>query len=239
MTVTIQSAEAAVTSPPLLTLNLGAVGATSSTDSGMATTSATSDALQSSTEGADSSTRYVLVSRSVESSREWRLEQRDVEGRVMASKTLPQTSDVLWRGAGSLVRSVPSSGWVARCGDQVLTGQDGYSLLVGGNDQSLTRGWTGEVALTGRPEAVVVSGIQCLGGGMRVTGWVFPVDAQNPRLTGTPTDGQAFSVVVDGSGEVLSRQLRSEAVSLEQQHCARAGVESSGFCAGWRSGLGQ
>ena len=156
----------------------------------------------------------------------------------MASKTLPQTSDVLWRGAGSLVRSVPSSGWVARCGDQVLTVQDGYSLLVGGNDQSLTRGWTGEVALTGRPEAVVVSGTQCLGGGMRVTGWVFPVDAQNPRLTGTPTDGQAFSVVVDGSGEVLSRQLRSEAVSLEQ-HCARAGVESSGFCAGWRSGRGQ
>ena len=238
MTVTVQSSESAATSPPPLALTMGAVGTTSSSDIAGVTPAMTSGAVQSSTEDADSSTRYVLVSRSVDSSREWRLEQRDALDRITASKALPQTSDVLWRGTGSLARSLPTSGWVARCGEQVLTVQDGYSLLLGGNDRALTRGWTGEVALTGRPEAVVVSGVQCLSQGLRVMGWVFPVDAQNPRLTGTSSDGQAFSLVVDASGEVLSRQLRSEAISIEQ-HCSRATTETSGFCTSWRSARAQ
>ena len=239
MTVTVQSSESAATSPPPLALTMGAVGTTSSSDIAGVTPSMTSGAVQSSTEDADSGTRYVLVSRSVDSSREWRLEQRDALDRITASKALPQTSDVLWRGTGSLARSLPTSGWVARCGEQVLTVQDGYSLLLGGNDRALTRGWTSEVALTGRPEAVVVSGVQCLGQSLRIMGWVFPVDAQNPRLTDTSTDGQAFSLVVDASGEVLSRQLRSEAISIEQ-HCSRAGgAESNGFCASWRGARSQ
>lgn len=79
----------------------------------------------------------------------------------------------------------------------------------------------------------MVSAVQCVGEGLKINGWVLPVDAQNPRLFEGPVAGQAFSVVVDAEGEVLSRQLRAETVSLDQ-HCAGPRAESSGFCAAWR-----
>jgi hypothetical protein len=113
-----------------------------------------------------------------------------------------------------------------------MTVHDGYALFVGGHDRALTEGWIHEISLTDRPEAVVVGDVQCLGEGVNITGWVLPVDAQNPRVAAGPIAGQAFSIVVDGSGEVRSRQLRGSTVTLDQ-HCSRPSAESSGFCALW------
>ncbi len=225
-------ASATETTAAPLSLNLGTNPASvDSTTTALNSAAAGSAASSSATDQA-SGTRYQLTHRSVESSREWQLTEFDAFGRSIASKSLPATSDVLWRSGAKGARTLPSSGWVLACGGHAVTVQDGYALFVGGHDRALTEGWIHEISLTDRPEAVVVGDVQCLGEGVNITGWVLPVDAQNPGVAAGPIAGQAFSIVVDGSGEVRSRQLRGSTVTLDR-HCSRPSAESSGFCALW------
>jgi sugar lactone lactonase YvrE len=225
-------ASATETTAAPLSLNLGTNPASGDSTTTALNSAAAGSAASSSATDQESGTRYQLTHRSVESSREWQLTEFDAFGRSIASKSLPATSDVLWRSATKGARTLPSSGWVLACGGRAMTVHDGYALFVGGHDRALTEGWIHEISLTDRPEAVVVGDVQCLGEGVNITGWVLPVDAQNPRVAAGPIAGQAFSIVVDGSGEVRSRQLRGSTVTLDQ-HCSRPSAESSGFCALW------
>ena len=223
-------ASATETTAAPLSLNLGSNAPPGNAAATMLDAAATGLTAHGSATDDASGVQFQLTSRTVDSAREWQLTQREFLGRTIATKALPTTSDVLWRSAAKGARTLPSSGWVLACGGRAMTVQDGYALFVGGHDRALTEGWIHEISLTDRPEAVVVGDVQCLGEGVNITGWVLPVDAQNPRVAAGPIAGQAFSIVVDGSGEVRSRQLRGSTVTLDQ-HCSRPSAESSGFCA--------
>jgi hypothetical protein len=171
---------------------------------------------------------------SVPGERDWVLEYRS-QGTLLGAAPLSRTMDVLWRAVDGGGISLPSSTWTQICDGQVWSAQDGYQLIVGARARgSLQTAWEGEVASLGAAAVTHLTGVACAGSTLTLQGYVFELGPRDPALMSGPIKSQRFTLALDNRGNVITRSLREEMISMSTL-CAGAVADARArFCAVWR-----
>jgi hypothetical protein len=164
---------------------------------------------------------------------EWWLEYRSFDGGLMGKERLWPTSPVIWRG-GRGSRAISSSGWVRQCVGAVWSIQDGYVLLAGEHDLAVNPRGKGEIKIGLDSEIKIISDAQCVGDKIKVSGYLLPINADEPALGLSTIPGRAFSSLI-GSGLVISDTKISVARMPIGAICSSPAPELAQFCSDWEN----
>lgn len=166
----------------------------------------------------------------LDAQRSWSVKYLDSGGRTLGSKDLPITRDVLWRGSNGSSRELPSQGYVKLCTNRLWIARDGYSLSMSVSDSLLTSVSSDDVAIGPSDRAKVISNMECLaGGGASVTGFLLPVNDQQPSLSGL-IEAEAFTVNLDQFGRVIGQSRKTAQFDINQFCSGRSRSESAQLC---------
>ena len=160
----------------------------------------------------------------------WRIDFRGGPEALFGSKNLPSTTEVQWRGPAGWSTALPTNGWVRVCSDRVWVAQDGYQTLLHSADKGLTDVRTFQVPLGEVSEAALVTDLRCEGdAGVRLEGYVFTVDAEQPQLFPSNNGVRRFALILNRRGEVSWRDIRSARFDLNDL-CSAPADEQQMFC---------
>ena len=194
--------------------------------------------LESDALAGDAQSRYVIVETSVvDGQRTARLEARDAQDRLLAQLNLPTMADVLWRSAEGEAVAIAGSRRLVSCSDRLWVVQDGYQLRLVGSDRGLLNSREHNFAVRSDAETVLVTSTSCVGEQLAVAGYVLPVSARAPALSGATDRAGEFVMRIGPAGDLLSRELREVEFSVPSM-CAGARDEALGrFCRAAEAGL--
>ncbi len=174
---------------------------------------------------------------SVTGERDWVLEYRS-QGTLLGVVPLSRTMDVLWRSEDGAGISLPSSTWTQLCAGKVWSVQDGYQLNVGARARgSLQAAWEGEVASLGTAAVTHLTGVACAGSTLTLQGYAFELGPRDPALMSGPIKSQRFTLALDDRGNVITRSLREEMISMSTLCSGAVADERARFCAVWREAV--
>jgi hypothetical protein len=162
-------------------------------------------------------------------SQQWTLEYRSSTGTVFATRNLPTTSEVLWRGRFENAH-LSTTAWTRVCADRVWTVQDGYELLFHVGDRALQELRPGRLWVDQSAETSVVTDVRCtFGGAIWVEGYAFGVSADEPPLRRSDVQATRFGFALDRFGGLVKRQVQSAPFDVTGL-CAAAANEQQMFC---------
>jgi hypothetical protein len=162
-------------------------------------------------------------------SQQWTLEYRSNTGTVFATRNLPTTSEVLWRGRFENAH-LSTTAWTRVCADRVWTVQDGYELLFHVGDRALQELRPGRLWADQSAETSVVTDVRCtFGGAIWVEGYAFGVSGDEPPLRRSDVQATRFGFALDRFGGLVKRQVQSAPFDVTGL-CAAAANEQQMFC---------
>jgi len=167
----------------------------------------------------------------------WKLEYRSSTDTLFASKTLPDTSEVLWRAPRS-PNALPTTAWTQVCSDRVWSVQDGYQMLFHVGDRSLGDLRPGQLWVNSQAEVTVIEDLRCaFGGAIWVEGYAFGANDREPLLRGERVTASRFGFALDRFGAVSKREVTTANFEVPQ-FCAEPANEQLMFCAAAKKVVG-
>jgi len=117
---------------------------------------------------------------------------------------------------------------------------DGYSLQVQAWDKALSsRLLATAIQVQSPAEASLVTDLTCTEtGGVRITGYLFSVDAMSPSLSGEMVKAEHFDLEMSGWGEIKNRSSKSVDFHLAE-FCSAPANENVFFCEEAKRAIGE
>ena len=133
--------------------------------------------------------------------------------------------------------AIAGSRRLVSCSDRLWVVQDGYQLGMVGSDRGLLNSREHNFAVRSDAETVLVTSTSCAGDQLAVAGYVLPVSAREPALSGATDRAGEFVMRIGPAGDLLSRELREVEFSVPSM-CAGARDEALGkFCRAAEAGM--
>ena len=167
----------------------------------------------------------------------WKLEYRSSTDMLFASKTLPDTSEVLWKAPRS-PNALPTTAWTQVCSDRVWSAQDGYQMLFHVGDRALSDLRPGQLWVNSQTEVTVIEDMRCaFGGAIWVEGYAFGANDREPLLRGERITASRFGFALDRFGAVSKREVTTANFEVPK-FCAEPANEQLMFCAAAKKAVG-
>ena len=167
----------------------------------------------------------------------WKLEYRSSTDMLFASKTLPDTSEVLWKAPRS-PNALPTTAWTQVCSDRVWSAQDGYQMLFHVGDRALSDLRSGQLWVNSQTEVTVIEDMRCaFGGAIWVEGYAFGANDREPLLRGERITASRFGFALDRFGAISKREVTTANFEVPK-FCAEPANEQLMFCAAAKKAVG-